>query len=124
MTRAFHTKRLACATCMRPQSTWICRWITAVAQAVEVLIVQHPLEVGNAKGSARQLHLCLSHSRLVTGEVFDLPALLTAPLKPRREQAARNTRFCYPYTPQDKALDLRPHPCLRRTCCVTRPGCA
>ena len=49
---------------------------------VEVLILQHPLEVEHAKGSARLLHLSLPNSQLVTGEVFAedvLHHLLTAP---------------------------------------------
>ena len=73
------SKRPACVQCLRPQSACICRWITSVAHSVEVLILQHPLEVSNPKGSARLLHLSLPHSRLVTGEVFDVPALLEAP---------------------------------------------
>jgi DTW domain-containing protein YfiP len=34
------------------------------------LIFQHPLEVDQAKGSARLLHMSLAHSQLLTGEVF------------------------------------------------------
>jgi DTW domain-containing protein YfiP len=48
---------------------------------VEVLILQHPLEVGNAKGSARLLHLSLPGSVMLTGEAFDpdeLAAILYA----------------------------------------------
>ena len=73
------TKRLSCANCLRPQSTCICQWLTQVAHVVEVLILQHPLEVVNAKGSARLLHLSLPGSRMVTGEVFDLEAMLKKP---------------------------------------------
>ncbi len=36
-----------------------------------MLILQHPLEVNHAKGTARLLHMSLPRSRLVTGEVFD-----------------------------------------------------
>lgn len=44
-----------------------------------LLILQHPLEVRNAKNSARLLHLCLPGSRLEVGETFpDLHALLHA----------------------------------------------
>jgi DTW domain-containing protein YfiP len=64
-------KRASCARCLRPQSTCICRWVTRVAHVVEVLILQHPLEVAQAKGSARLLHLSLPQSRLLTGEIFD-----------------------------------------------------
>ena len=68
-------RRAACATCLRPQSTCICRWITPLASRVELLILQHPLEVANAKGSARLLHLSLLGSVLVAGESFDQCAL-------------------------------------------------
>lgn len=37
----------------------------------EVLILQHPLEAAQAKGSARLLHLSLPNSRLAIGETFD-----------------------------------------------------
>lgn len=40
-----------------------------------MLILQHPLEVHQAKGSARLLHLSLPGSRMVTGEMFDPPTL-------------------------------------------------
>ncbi len=68
--------RKSCTLCLRPRSACICRWITPVATEVEVLILQHPLEVRQAKGSARLLHLSLARSQLLTGEVFDLQALL------------------------------------------------
>ena len=86
-------KRLSCATCLRPQSTCICQWITPTAHAVEVVLLQHPLETHNAKGSARLLHLSLSHSKLLTGEVFnpqELQALLAGP---------RQAILLYPETP-------------------------
>ena len=44
---------------------------------VEILILQHPLEVANAKGSARLLHLSLPGSTLLVGEVFDSNLLAT-----------------------------------------------
>lgn len=47
-----------------------------MANQVEVLILQHPLERDQAKGSARLLHLSLARSRMLTGEVFDAQAWL------------------------------------------------
>lgn len=96
------TKRAICPRCLRPQPTCICRWIAPIAHAVEVLILQHPLETKHAKGSARLLHLSLPNSRLVIGEVFDeqeLNALLYAPGAPRRQPV-----LLYPETPDDAAL--------------------
>ena len=72
-----HPRRATCATCLRPQATCICQWIAPLATTVAVLILQHPLEVGNAKGSARLLHLALPGSVMLAGEVFD-PATLSA----------------------------------------------
>jgi DTW domain-containing protein len=77
-------KRPVCGTCLRPQSACICRWIAPVDNIVEVLILQHPLETGEAKGSARLLQLSLANSRLAIGEAFDkqtLQALLHAPFE-------------------------------------------
>ena len=72
-----HPRRALCATCLRPQTSCICQWITPLATTVAVLILQHPLEVNNAKGSARLLHLGLPGSVLLAGEAFD-PHVLSA----------------------------------------------
>ena len=64
-------KRATCARCVRAQSACICQWITPLASSVELLILQHPLEVGNAKNSARLLHLSVQPSVMVVGETFD-----------------------------------------------------
>lgn len=68
-----------CATCARPQTSCICRWIAAAPFDTSLLILQHPLEVANAKGSARLLQLCIPGSVILTGETFDR-ALLDAHL--------------------------------------------
>ena len=86
MTPRSSARRPACTSCLRPQSACICLWIRPTAHQVEVLILQHPLEVAHAKGSARLLHLSLARSRLATGEVFaapELQALLSGPFSPR-----------------------------------------
>jgi DTW domain-containing protein YfiP len=44
---------------------------------VGLLVLQHPLEVGQAKGSARLLQLSLQHCRTAVGETF-APATLAA----------------------------------------------
>ena len=73
------SKRATCAACLRAQSACICRWVRPLSSRAGLLILQHPLEVRNAKNSARLLHLCLSGSRLEVGETFpDLHALLHA----------------------------------------------
>lgn len=64
-------KRAMCQRCERPHNTCICHWSVTIAPLVEVVILQHPLEVRQAKGSARLLHLSLKGSQMYTGESFD-----------------------------------------------------
>lgn len=86
-------KRATCAACLRPQSACICRWVAPAAAQVELLILQHPLEVANAKNSARLLHLCVAGSVLVAGESFE-PEALTALL----HEGGRTPLLLYPDT--------------------------
>jgi len=69
------SRRAVCPACLRAQSACICRWIVPLAGRVELLVLQHPLEVRNAKNSARLLHLSLAGSRLEVGETFTVDAL-------------------------------------------------
>jgi len=80
-------------------------------------VLQHPLEVDNAKGSARLLCLSLTHSQMVTGEVFDeseLQALLSAPRSTHGVgEGVKTPVLLYPPTPHDMGL-LRAAPTLDR----------
>ncbi|MEF2268411.1 tRNA-uridine aminocarboxypropyltransferase [Janthinobacterium sp. LS2A] len=98
-------KRARCPACLRAVSSCICRWIAPVSHAVEVLILQHPLEVHNAKGSARLLHLSLPNSRMLTGEQF-APDVLAGLL------AGKHNVLLYPDTPGDRSLGIAPPPVL------------
>lgn len=92
-------KRAICARCQRPQSACICNCIVSVKNQVEVLVLQHPLEVMNAKGSVRLLDLCLQHSRVLSGEVFATDVLMQALYEPADEPTD---------TPTDVSTDTRP----------------
>ena len=78
-TSAEPERRPVCPACLRPRSVCICQWVRPVAHTTQVLILQHPQEVGHAKNSARLLHLSLQHSTLLVGEVSDDPDLPTQP---------------------------------------------
>nr|WP_092696843.1 tRNA-uridine aminocarboxypropyltransferase [Acidovorax soli] len=108
--------RPRCPACLRPHSACICRWVTPVEHRTEVLILQHPLEVHEAKGTARLLHLSLPHSRMETGEQWDpgvLQPLLAAPWgAPDASAPSRRTLLLYPEAPQDAALGLATPPPL------------
>jgi len=99
MTASSFTRRATCAACLRAQSACICHWVRPLSSRVDLLILQHPLEVRNAKNSARLLHLCVRGSRLEVGEAFpDLQALLYAD--------GRVPVLLYPETPGEPAPSL------------------
>lgn len=107
------TARPLCARCMRPQRNCICALARPVDCATEVLILQHPLEVHEAKGTARLLHLCLPQSRLEIGEAFDAQQLQQWLQQDWRGNAALpHTLLLYPESPHDPALPLLPAPPL------------
>ena len=95
--------RPQCTACLRPLSACICRCVGPTAHEVEVLVLQHPLEVHQAKGSARLLHLSLAHCGLVVGEAFAAPVWPTD---------GKHTMLLYPDSLQDTAPDLRVPPPL------------
>jgi DTW domain-containing protein len=61
------------------------------------LILQHPMELTQAKGSGRLLHLSLQHSQLLVGERFAVPQLQTI-------CADRRAILLYPSTHEDASL--------------------
>lgn len=70
-------RRLTCPRCHRPQPTCLCGWVRPTANQVPVLLLQHPLEVAQAKGSARLLQLSLGACQLEVGECFEPAQLQT-----------------------------------------------
>jgi DTW domain-containing protein YfiP len=95
------SRRAMCAACLRPVSACLCKWVQPVACRVEVLLLQHPLEVANAKGTARLLHLCLPGSVLAVGEQFD-----AAQLEVLLRGGGRTPVLLYPETPDGQSLGL------------------
>ena len=112
MQTATSAKRPVCTDCLRSQKTCICQWVTPVAHVVEVLILQHGLELANAKGTARLLHLSLPYSQMATGEMFDGRVLLGAPADVQALHRPKYNILLYPETPNDAALGLPAPPAL------------
>jgi len=69
------TRRARCGRCGLPLATCLCALAVPVDNGVEVLVLQHPREAREAKGSVRLMALSLARCRVVTGEVFE-PAVL------------------------------------------------
>ena len=70
-------RRTRCERCGLPASTCVCGLVPRVDNDVEILVLQHPREATEAKGSTRLLGLALVRCRVVVGEVFE-PATLLA----------------------------------------------
>ena len=98
-------KRQSCPNCLRPKITCICHLVSTVNTDVEVLILQHPLESLETKGTARLLHLSLPNSNMLAGETFNENALL----------ARKNTVLLYPITTEDCSLEIAEPPPLVAT---------
>lgn len=99
--------RARCPRCLRPQSACICGWIAPVQSEVKLLILQHPMEVDNAKGSARLLQLSVAGAQMVTGERFD-----PAELQPLLEQEGRVPLLLYPELAGERALRIAAPPAI------------
>lgn len=75
-------RRATCARCQRPLPSCLCDLAVPTSHRTEVLVLQHPLEQGEAKNSVALLRLSLAHCRVVVGDRFDdatLHALLHPP---------------------------------------------
>ncbi len=72
-----HSPRARCERCALPLRTCLCALVTPVRNDVDVLVLQHPDEAAEAKGTARLMRLSLARCRVVVGEAFD-PATLLA----------------------------------------------
>lgn len=70
--------RPTCPDCLRPRRACLCAWVRHCDNEVELLLLQHPQEVAQAKGTAGLLQRSLAHCRLSVGEQFD-ESELTAP---------------------------------------------
>lgn len=87
--------------CERPQRTCICAWISPTPNRVELVILQHPLEVHNAKNTAGLLHLSLHSSQLHVGEKYSCATLRTLLAHDQKLNV-----LLYPATVEAEALGL------------------
>lgn len=103
-------KRLHCSRCGQPASTCICQWITPTANEASVLILQHPMEVTQAKGSARLLHLSLQRCARIVGETLDAQALQDALQVPGADGHPLVNVLLYPDTAASRPSGVAPPP--------------
>lgn len=88
------SRRAICQRCLRPAATCLCHLVQATAHRTEVVVLQHPQEVRQAKNSVALLRLSLHRCEVIVGDRFTretLEALLHRP--------GRHTRLLYPDVP-------------------------
>lgn len=73
--------RPLCPRCQRPLPACLCAWVRPTANRLPVLVLQHPQEAAQAKGSVRLLGLSLQACTVQVGTCFD-PAALASWLGP------------------------------------------
>ena len=101
-------QRTYCPRCHHPTGNCICACSRPIANCCEVLILQHPLEVKQAKGSAGLLDLCLQRSQIWVGEQFDEASLQRALYGPSAEYLGQpQPVLLYPDTADNQAPALR-----------------
>jgi len=79
--------RLLCPKCHRPLKTCICRFITHISNDIPVIILQHPNEVTQSKGSLTLLANSLSQCTVIIDEDFSQNEQLNQLLAHYKEQA-------------------------------------
>ncbi len=100
-------KRPMCSRCLRPLKTCICALAADIDNPVELVIVQHPDEVNNAKNSARLLALSTKYNQLLVGETF-----IQAQLQEVCYGGNKQPILLYPKTAEENALGLTSPPPL------------
>ena len=63
--------RILCLSCQRPQKACICAFTTYIANEIHVVVLQHPSEVAQTKGTVALLAKSLQSCQVLVGESFD-----------------------------------------------------
>lgn len=119
------SSRPVCERCLRPTCACWCTCVQRIRSDVQVLILQHPMEVGHAKNTARLLHQCVQGSQLLVGEAFEHDVLnhwLHAPWPSCDREGQVRTMLLYPSTPHDPQLPVLLPPALPLEW-LTQPQC-
>lgn len=84
--------RALCLQCQRPEKACICAFAVNAANHIDVLVLQHPSEVKQSKGTVTLLQQSLSRCEVIVGENFQD----NARLKERLAHYGDNIALLYP----------------------------
>ncbi len=62
--------RILCSNCQRPEKACICSFTTDIANEIHVVVLQHPSEVSQTKGTIALLAKSLQSCQVLVGENF------------------------------------------------------
>ena len=80
--------RALCPKCQRPEKACICAFSVVTNNTVHVVVLQHPNEVKQSKGTVTLLQQSLVHCEVIVGENFESNESLAALLAQYGEQVA------------------------------------
>ncbi len=66
--------RTLCLCCQRPEKACICSFIADIANDIHLVVLQHPSEVSQTKGTVALLAKSLQSCQVIVGEDFDKEA--------------------------------------------------
>jgi DTW domain-containing protein YfiP len=90
------TKRAYCTTCHYPLKTCLCEFVSAVTSRHQIIIMQHPSEVSQAKGTAKLVDLSMTQASIVVGETASNFAPLKQQIEQQLEQKIQPYYLVYP----------------------------
>ena len=73
--------RILCQQCQRPEKACICAFVANIDNHIPVIILQHPSEVKQSKGTVSLLQQSLANCEVLVGETFDNSKVLIQHLK-------------------------------------------
>jgi DTW domain-containing protein YfiP len=62
--------RVLCQQCQRPEKACICTFTVAIDNQIPVIVLQHPSEVKQSKGTVSLLQQSLTNCEVIVGETF------------------------------------------------------
>jgi len=92
--------RILCQQCHRPKVTCICAFVSKIVNTVPVIVLQHPHEVKQSKGSLTLLANSLNQCTVIVGEDFSENTQLNQLLAQYRKHA-------YLLYPHEQAITLQ-----------------
>lgn len=60
--------RSYCSNCHYPESNCICEAVAHIESPINIIVLQHPKEVGHAKNTVKLMRLCLPDMQVVVGK--------------------------------------------------------